>query len=79
MAPQRVAVAAFGQPRFDGCPDGISHFGVEGADDGCDLHLVVVWVHPTAQSGQDNDRWMVTYVSVTNALVIGMRTYSRAS
>jgi len=62
---QRVGIETFREQRFYSCPDRISHFGVKGAHDGGDLHLVVGrWVHPTAQSGQPDDRWMVTHFKV---------------
>jgi len=62
---QRMGVGPFGEQRFDGCPDCISHFGVKRAHDGGDPHLVVGrWVHPTSQSGQPDARWMVTNVAL---------------
>ena len=48
MTAQGMALVVHREQGFYGRPDGIDHFGVERADDGGDLHLVVgVWVkHP---------------------------------
>ena len=62
--------------RFDRLPDDVLHFGVERAHDRGDLHLVVgYWVHPTSQSGQPGDRWMVSFCA--NYLVTGLSANSR--
>jgi hypothetical protein len=61
VAAKRVGVLAGRDVRFEGRPHDVSHFGVQRAHDERDLHLiVVVWVHPTSNSGQTNDRRMVT-------------------
>ena len=76
MTTERVRVDGHGHERLDRLPDDVLHFGVESADDRGDLHLVVGgWVHPTSQSGQPHDRWMVS--SCANYLFRGLFPYSR--
>jgi len=41
MTAQRMGSVRGWEQRFDRCPDGIKHFGLECAHDVCDLHLVV--------------------------------------
>jgi hypothetical protein len=69
MTTERVRVDGHGHERLDRLPDDVLHFGVESAHDRGDLHSVVGgWVHPTSQSGQPHDRWMVSFCA--NYLVI---------
>jgi hypothetical protein len=57
-----MAAIGYRQEGFDHCPDGIDHFGFEGAhDDKASTWSSVDGSHPASEPGHHDDRWMVTY------------------